>query len=118
MLVLSRKLNQTVHIGDSITVSVVRIKGNVIQLGIDAPKKVHVVRSELVERDAKQAETQAKLPGKSSDAVRPPNGNDESENENDAESRLYSALRIISESQPMHPIKHNAARQSNWTIVT
>ena len=54
MLVLSRKLNQSIHIGDGISIRVVRIKGNSIQLGIDAPKDVHVVRSELLERDARQ----------------------------------------------------------------
>lgn len=54
MLVLSRKLNQSIHIGDGISIRVVRIKGNSIQLGIDAPKEVHVVRSELLERDARQ----------------------------------------------------------------
>ena len=54
MLVLSRKLNQSIHIGDGISIRVVRIKGNSIQLGIDAPKDIHVVRSELLERDARQ----------------------------------------------------------------
>lgn len=54
MLVLSRKLNQSIHIGDGISIRVVRIKGNSIQLGIDAPKEVHVVRSELLERDARE----------------------------------------------------------------
>lgn len=54
MLVLSRKLNQSIHIGDGISIRVVRIKGNSIQLGIDAPKEVHVVRSELLQRDARQ----------------------------------------------------------------
>lgn len=54
MLVLSRKLNQSIHIGDGISIRVVRIKGNSIQLGIDAPKEIHVVRSELLQRDACQ----------------------------------------------------------------
>ena len=121
MLVLSRKLNQTIRIGDSISVSVVRIKGNVIQLGIEAPKDVHVVRSELIERDAKQAEQPVKLPSEKGDAAQPPNSggaNSKNENESDAELGLFTALRIISESTPAHPTKHNAAQQSNLTIVT
>ncbi len=55
MLVLSRKLNQSIHIGDGISIRVVRIKGNSIQLGIDAPQDVHVVRSELLQRDASES---------------------------------------------------------------
>jgi carbon storage regulator CsrA len=52
MLVLSRKLNQNIQIGENITISVVRIKGNVVQLGIQAPPEIHVLRGELLERDA------------------------------------------------------------------
>ncbi len=55
MLVLSRKLNQSIHIGHNISVSIVRIKGNVVQLGIEAPREIHVLRSELIERDAQSA---------------------------------------------------------------
>jgi carbon storage regulator CsrA len=51
MLVLSRKPNQSIRIGNNINITVVRIKGNTIQLGIDAPRDVHVVRSELLERE-------------------------------------------------------------------
>lgn len=61
MLVLSRKLNQSIHIGDGISIRVVRIKGNSIQLGIDAPKNIHVVRSELLERDADKAASKGLL---------------------------------------------------------
>ena len=55
MLVLTRKQNQSIRIGDHITISVVRIKGNTIQIGIDAPRDVSVVRSELLTRDASPA---------------------------------------------------------------
>lgn len=47
MLVLSRKLNQRTHLGHNITISVVRIKGNVVQLGIEAPKEIHIMRSQV-----------------------------------------------------------------------
>lgn len=50
MLVLTRKPNQSVQIGDQITVRVIRIKGNSIQLGIEAPRQVNILRSELRER--------------------------------------------------------------------
>ena len=53
MLVLSRKPDQTVFIGDSIKVTVVRVRGNVVTLGIDAPKSVRVLREEISGREAK-----------------------------------------------------------------
>ncbi len=47
MLVLSRKPNQKINIGSDITITVVKVRGNVIRLGIEAPRDVRVVRSEL-----------------------------------------------------------------------
>ena len=47
MLVLTRKLNEQIQIGDNITVSVLRIKGNSVRIGISAPRDVRVVRGEL-----------------------------------------------------------------------
>ncbi|TXH12253.1 MAG: carbon storage regulator [Hyphomicrobiaceae bacterium] len=53
MLVLSRKLNEKLCIGDDIIVTIVRIGGNVVRLGIEAPADVRVRRQEHVEADAK-----------------------------------------------------------------
>ena len=47
MLVLSRKPNQKINIGSEITITVVKVRGNVIRLGIEAPRDIRVVRSEL-----------------------------------------------------------------------
>ena len=47
MLVLTRKQNEKIKIGDDIVVSVLKIKGNTVRLGIEAPKEVRVVRGEL-----------------------------------------------------------------------
>ena len=47
MLVLTRKLNEKVRIGDSITVTVLRMKGKAVRLGIEAPHDVNVLRGEL-----------------------------------------------------------------------
>lgn len=54
MLVLSRKLNQNVVIGDVVTVKVLGVKGNTVKLGIEAPKNVRILRGELpvTEEDA------------------------------------------------------------------
>jgi carbon storage regulator len=48
MLVLTRKLMEKLYIGDDICVTVVRLEGGQVRLGIDAPREVAVVRSELV----------------------------------------------------------------------
>lgn len=47
MLVLSRKPGETIHIGDNITITVVRIGPNTVRLGIEAPRDMNIVRSEL-----------------------------------------------------------------------
>ena len=47
MLVLSRKADQYIVIADDIVVSVLRIAGNRVQIGIEAPKSVRIVRGEL-----------------------------------------------------------------------
>ena len=47
MLVLTRKANQQLLIGNDIVITVVKVRGNTIRLGIEAPRDVRVVRSEL-----------------------------------------------------------------------
>lgn len=47
MLVLSRKLTESIVIGDRVVVTVLEIRGNRVRIGIDAPKEIHVLRSEL-----------------------------------------------------------------------
>ena len=48
MLVLTRKLMEKLYIGDNICVTVVRLEGGQVRLGIDAPREVSVVRAELL----------------------------------------------------------------------
>ena len=47
MLVLTRKLQQQIKIGDDITVTILRVKGHTVRVGIEAPRQVRVVRGEL-----------------------------------------------------------------------
>jgi carbon storage regulator CsrA len=49
MLVLTRKSQQQIKIGDNIVITIIRVKGNSVRVGIDAPRSVRVVRSELPE---------------------------------------------------------------------
>ncbi len=48
MLVLSRKLNESIVIDGTITVTVIEVRGNQIRLGIVAPKENTILRGELV----------------------------------------------------------------------
>jgi carbon storage regulator len=57
MLILARKTNERIMIGDDIEVSVVDIKGDQVKLGVKAPKNVKVYRQEVFE--AIQAENRA-----------------------------------------------------------
>ena len=54
MLVLSRKVDESIVIGDNITIKVISVEKGVVKLGIDAPKNVSIVRNELLE-DVKDA---------------------------------------------------------------
>lgn len=47
MLILSRKINEKVVIGDGVVVSIVEIRGDQVKLGIEAPRSVKVFRQEV-----------------------------------------------------------------------
>jgi carbon storage regulator len=49
MLVLSRKQNERIRVGDSVVVTVVRVSGDKVRIGIEAPANVRVLRDELDE---------------------------------------------------------------------
>ena len=49
MLVLSRKINETILIGDNVRVTLLGIEGDKIKIGIDAPRDVKIFREELIE---------------------------------------------------------------------
>ena len=53
MLVLTRKADEQILIGDDIKITLVRVRGNSVRLGIDAPRDVRIVRAELDSLDAK-----------------------------------------------------------------
>ncbi len=50
MLVLTRRMGETLIIGDDVTITVLEVKGNQVRFGINAPKEVSVHRTEIYQR--------------------------------------------------------------------
>lgn len=63
MLVLTRKVGERIHIGNSIVVTVVRIQHDKVRIGIEAPSEVDVHREEVYLRIAAES-TAAEVPGR------------------------------------------------------
>ena len=57
MLVLSRKERQRIRLGDDITVTIVRLSGDQVRLGIDAPREIRVLRDELEPHEEKKEQS-------------------------------------------------------------
>ena len=50
MLILTRRVGETVMVGDDVTITILGVKGNQVRVGINAPKSVAVHREEIYER--------------------------------------------------------------------
>lgn len=62
MLILTRKMGETVSIGDDVTITVLAVKGSQVRLGIDAPRDVAVHRGEIRERIEQEEQDAASDP--------------------------------------------------------
>ena len=47
MLILSRKTNQKIRVGDSIEITVIEVRGDQVKIGVEAPRSVKVFREEI-----------------------------------------------------------------------
>jgi carbon storage regulator len=56
MLILTRRVGETLMIGDEVTVTVLGVKGNQVRIGVNAPKDVAVHREEIYDRIRNESE--------------------------------------------------------------
>lgn len=69
MLVLSRKIQEQVRIGDNITLTILQIKGKTVRVGIEAPRNIRVVRGELPRKESSPAGAEEEISAKESEEV-------------------------------------------------
>ncbi|MGC4003260.1 MAG: carbon storage regulator [Pirellulales bacterium] len=62
MLVLTRKLQEQIRIGDDIVITVLQFRGNSIRIGIEAPANVRVLRNELPQKNAGRTTQEIEIP--------------------------------------------------------
>lgn len=56
LLVLTRRIGESIHIGPDVVVTVTQIRGNQVSIGVDAPRHITVNREEVAERIGKEQE--------------------------------------------------------------
>ena len=71
MLILTRRVGESVVIGEDVTVTVLGVKGNQVRIGINAPKTVAVHREEIFERIKREQSEEKPRPALNGTTVHP-----------------------------------------------
>lgn len=106
MLVLTRKQKEEIHIGNNVTITILRIKGQSVRIGITAPRDVRVIRGEL-QADAPETDQPAPRESQASTASCP--GSSE-----DASCRLATDCES---SAPCQPRRTRSVQPTNTTLL-
>lgn len=62
MLILTRRIGETIMVGDDVSITVLGVKGNQVRVGVNAPKSIAVHREEIYRRIKDEGATQAERP--------------------------------------------------------